>query len=111
MRSLYPDAVEVLRAPVVTGYGGQQVRDWTTATATSAKASVQPVSSLEDTTDRDTTVSRWRLRTPLTTDLTETDRVQWGDLVLEVDGDVETWSPDRPRVGHRAAYLRRAIDR
>jgi hypothetical protein len=110
VRSLYPETVERLRAGLVDGYGGVKVRDWGNAATVTLPASVQPVSTTEDTTARQTTVERWRLRTPLTSDLVPTDRVRWRGRVLEVDGEVELWDPTRPRHGHKAAFLRLATD-
>ncbi len=106
----YPDLVERLRAPIVDGYAGARLPDWSAATSTSLRVSVQPVSTTEDTDSRQTTVQRWQLRAPSAADLVSSDRIRWRGLVLEVDGDVEVWDPTRPRRGHLACLLRLAVD-
>ena len=109
----YPHTVNYLEAPVVTGYGGTQVRDWTKKTSRRMRCSVQPVSSSEDNADRETIITRWRWRWPMSSPVpvTSEGRVEWLGQVMDIDGDIEEWRPERPRHGHRAAFLRMAVDR
>lgn len=107
----YPHGVEISRAPIVEGYGGQRVRDWSQSTTWTAKARVTPVSSLEDYVGRDTVVTRYRFRTSTSTVIDTSDRITWRGKVLEIDGDIEEWRPERPKQGHLACFLRQAVDR
>jgi hypothetical protein len=63
---------------------------------------VQPDSSSEDTGDRPTVITGWRLITPKGRDFPAlaTDRVEWDGLTLQVDGKV-----GRFRVGGRLHHV------
>jgi hypothetical protein len=96
----YKDTATRLRAPLVTGYGGQKVRDWRNATRTPIEwCSVQPDSQTEITDRRQTTVTTWKFFAPADTDLLATDRIEstravddaGSPLPLEVAGDVGRW--------------------
>lgn len=109
-RRRYGDAVTLVRAPLVAGYGGAEVRDWDNATRTVLPGNVQPVSTTEDGDARQTTVSRWRAELNVEPTVLATDRVEWEGLVLEVDGEVELHKDRRGRPHHRTLLLRRAVD-
>jgi hypothetical protein len=96
----YKDTATRVRAPLVTGYGGQRVRDWPNATRTPIeRCSIQPDSQTEITDRRQTTVTTWKLFAPADTDLLATDRIESTRAVddagkalpLEVAGEVERW--------------------
>lgn len=87
----YQDPVVILRAPLVEGYGGQLVRNWDEAVPGVALVNMQPESTTEVTDSRQLTITRWRCFGPADLDLLATDRVQWTDLTLEVDGELERW--------------------
>lgn len=65
------------------------------------------VTTEEITATTDLVTTRWRLFAPYGSDLTTTDLVVYGDLVLEVDGDPTDWYPDEYGDGHREVYLKR----
>lgn len=56
--------------------------------------SLQPGSSSEDTDQRTTVTTGWRLFAPGGTDIQATDRVQHGDTEYEVVGDPDAWVVD-----------------
>lgn len=108
----YGHTIVRVRAPLVADRYGNRKRDWTAATrATVTGVNVQPAGSPpqsdEDTTDRQTTITGWRLYTPqgMDVDLLETDRVEYEGMTLEVDGKVGRWRIDG-RVHHVEAALR-----
>lgn len=102
-----------LRAPLVTDRYGNEKRDWPNAERTEVTGiNIQPASSppdsSEDTTDRQTTVTRWELQTPegVDLDLLETDRVEYDGMLLQVAGKVGRWpDPFRTGVHHVEATL------
>jgi len=83
----------VKRAPLVTGYGGQKVRDWANAalSAPYTGCAVQADTSQEFTDRRDVVVTRWRANMPPTADVQPTDRVVWKGTDYEITGE-----PERP---------------
>jgi len=89
------DLVDITRAPLVPDpYHADGRRDWANAVtvATDVPASVQPQSSTEETTDRQTTVTTWKVFLPAGTDVVETDRIIGPDgTALEVLGDAGRW--------------------
>jgi len=107
----YGDHVVVLRAPLGDpGRNGVRVRNWPAAARSEpVRASVQPDSSDEATTGRQTAITSWRLFAGPGTDLLATDRVEWDGLVLEVDGEVARWK-HRGRPHHVEAVLKRAAN-
>jgi hypothetical protein len=93
MSALFGETVTLVRAPLkVDKYGNTtSERDWASATRTPYPGlMVQPDTSSEDTGDRATAVTGWRLMTPKGKDFPAlaTDRVEWEGLTLEVDGKV-----------------------
>lgn len=90
------DTAVRLRAPVTAGYGGQtQQPDWANAVEKTLKVAVQPISSEEETDQRQTTITRWRMFVGPDDDILATDRFRWAGRVLEVDGDVGQWRRGR----------------
>lgn len=94
MKHRYRDSVIVLNAPLVTGYGGQEMRDWEHAVPTRVVAEVQPVATMsgatEDIDRRDLTITRWHMHTPAAAPIDAASRVIWDDpdRPMEVDGEV-----------------------
>jgi Phage head-tail joining protein len=81
----YGDAVTIVRAPLVDGYGGQRVRDWAAAERlVGVAASVQPLRSTEATSGRQVVTTDKNMHTG--TDVYETDRVEWGGETYDVVG-------------------------
>lgn len=116
MRHRYRDAVTILNAPEVEGYGGQQVRNWDAAVLTrDVPADVYPIStqsgSIEETDRRELTITSWNLHCAATWPLSAESRVRWagapGDL--EVDGEVGV-NPLRGLPHHVEATLRLVSD-
>lgn len=112
MSGLYRQTVVVLRAPLVADRYGNKVPDWENAARTTVeRVNLQPASSPsdsdEDTENRQLTVTGWQLSTPrgVDLDLLETDRIVYGDLVLEVAGKVGRWETGG-RVHHVEASLK-----
>lgn len=106
-----------VRAPLKPDrYNGglTQDRDWESADETPLPGvNVQPepggIEVGETQGDRALVIFRWRLITPrgMDIDLVATDRIRYGDLLLEVDGDVGRYEL-AGRVHHVEARLRRA---
>lgn len=100
-----------LRAPLVEDRYKNAKRDWTDpGRLTIPGVNLQPAGSPasdEDTLDRQITVTSWRLYTPrgMDLDLLETDRVEYGAMILEVVGKVGRWDI-AGRVHHVEATLR-----
>lgn len=95
---MFADIPVRVRAPLVADRYGNQRRDWTNATRVPLRGvNVQPggspPQSAEETVDRQTTITGWRLYSPpgRDLDLLETDRIEYGGMVLEVDGKVGRW--------------------
>lgn len=104
------DTVTVVRAPLAAGRYGGQTRDWSSATRTPyTGVSVQPAGSTEDVRDREELVNRFQLFTSRgqDIDLLATDRVEWGGLTLQVDGDPNRWPAPGGGVHHVEASLKR----
>lgn len=81
----YGDAVTIVRAALVDGYGGQQVRDWANAVRfTGVAASVQPVRSTEQSTGRQLATTDKVMHTA--DDVYATDRIEWRGNTYEVIG-------------------------
>jgi Phage head-tail joining protein len=87
------DTVVVLRpSPVVDEYGDTVV-DWSSAVSKSYRGSVQPRTTETATANRDGSVSTWvGFIWPATADIKATDRIQFGGLTFEVDGEIQPWS-------------------
>jgi hypothetical protein len=109
MSVLAVDEVTVVRAPLAADRYGGQTRDWTAATRTAYQGvSVQPASSTEDVRDRELLIGRYTLFTSrgFDIDLLATDRVEWGGITLQVDGDVDRWPGPGGGVHHVEAALK-----
>lgn len=85
----YGDRWVRVRAALVEGYGGRQVRDWAQATRESFAGAIQPASAKEDNAGRQITTTTKRLHAYPEAALLSTDRVEYGGTVYEVDGDPE----------------------
>jgi hypothetical protein len=105
-----PHTITVLRAAEVAGdYGNRTVADWGNPTETTVEGcSVQPAPSTEFTVDRDTFITRWQVFAPIEADVRPTDRIQWGNAIYEVDGDVLRW--EFGALSHLVINLRRSED-
>jgi hypothetical protein len=110
---LFNQSVIRLRAPLVEDRYRNKKRDWgSAAPATFEGVNVQPasvpVSSDEETLDRQTTVTHWVLQSPegVDLDLLETDRIVFDGMTLEVDGKVGRWSSPWGGVHHVEARLK-----
>lgn len=108
----YAHSVVRLRAPLAADRYGNKVRDWTAparlpVAGVNVQPSGSPPQSDEHTTTRQTTITGWRLytRPGMDLDLVETDRIEYGGMVLEVDGKVGRWRING-RVHHVEAGLR-----
>lgn len=105
MSLLQADTVVIVRAPFkVDKYGNTStVRDWVNATRTTvAGVSVQPDGSTEATGARSSVVTGWRLITRKGRDFPALsgDRIEYGGMTLEVDGEV-----GRFRMGARVHHV------
>lgn len=112
MSSRYGDEIVVVRAPrsAAPGRNGQRPWLWDQAQRSEpAPASVQWQGSKEDDVGRQTSTSTWHLHAGYDLDLLATDRVEWGGLTLEVDGEVGRLK-HRGRPHHVEAVLKMAAD-
>ena len=101
-----PHTVTLLRAPVVSGSYGSQVRNWGAATSTpNVAAFVQPQSSSEQVANEQRVVTRWRIFLDPWADLKAADRVQFDSETFEVNGDVETHRGPAGQAHHLEALL------
>lgn len=107
----YAHTIVRLRAPLVTDRYGNSKRDWSTperltVSGVNVQPGGSPPQSAEDTTDRQVTITEWRLYTPkgMDLDLEETDRVEWEGLTLRVDGKVGRW-----RISGRVHHVEAAL--
>lgn len=107
MSRLFGQAPVRVRAPLVADRYGNKKRDWAAAERlTLAGVNVQPAGSPpvsdEDTVDRQTTVTGWRLYSSpgRDVDLLETDRLEYDGMTFEVDGKVGRW-----RIGTRVHHV------
>lgn len=85
---LLTDTADILRAPVVVNEFGQQTRDWDNpATVATIACSIQPATSTEDTVDRQTTRTEWRLysQDPAAFTIEATDRISWAGSIFDVE--------------------------
>lgn len=119
MHVTYRDQADLVNAPLVSGYGGQQERDWDAASVKAdIPCNVQPDDGSEELERRETTVTRWRLFCGPSEPLTAYSRVRWAGALdpdgvtvsdLEVEGDVEVHSL-RGRRHHLEVRLKRVRD-
>lgn len=99
-----------LRAPLGTDEYGNRARAWEdAATAELAGFSVQPLGGEEETTDRQTVVTRAQLWGPSGTDLESTDRVVAEGVTYEIDGPVHRWPAPGGGEHHINANLRKVV--
>jgi hypothetical protein len=89
---LGPHTVTVLRYGTTQDRFGNDVRSGTPTQVTVTGCSVQPLEGDEQTVNRDTVVSRWRIWAPPATDLTAADMVRFDGDDYEVDGEVQRWA-------------------
>lgn len=69
-------------------------------------ASVDPLSSDEQTVTADTVISRWKCYLPADCGITSDWRIRWNGNTHVVDGEVETWR-GRLGAGHLAVTMKR----
>lgn len=111
MNRHYAHTIVRLRAGTATDRYGNPRRNWDaperlTVTGVNVQPAGSPPQSQEDTDDRQTTITEWRLSTPkgMDLDLVETDRIEWEGLTLEVDGKVGRW-----RIAGRVHHVEAAL--
>lgn len=107
---LGPHTISVMRASTkASDYGTRDVLDWTApAVFDVAGCSVQPVQAPEYTTDRDSITTLWIAYVPIDADVRASDRVMWGGVAYEVNGDPMVWSFGS--LSHQVINLTRSRD-
>ncbi len=107
---LYEQSIVIVRAGQLTDAYGNSRPDWAAAERTTvAGVNVQPQGgSIEDTDDRQVTVTGWRLFTPrgMDLDLLATDRIEAWDTTMQVVGKIARWPAPVGGVHHVEADLR-----
>lgn len=108
---LYLQSIVIVRSGTLTDEYGNERPDWGSgATRTPVSGvNVQPSGgSLEDTDDKQITMTGWRLYSPrgVDLDLRETDRVEFDGMTLQVAGKVARWPAPGGGVHHVEADLR-----
>lgn len=109
----HAETVVRLRAPLVANAHGNQVRDWANAVEYTVpfEVQVQPSTSAEPVeVGRASVVTHYRLLTPIgqDLDLLRTDRIRWGGVDFDVDGEVARHvRPSTGTVHHVEAMLKR----
>ncbi|MEU8525256.1 hypothetical protein AB0C77_06585 [Streptomyces sp. NPDC048629] len=107
---LYLQSITILRAGSAADEYGNERPNWANPVRTSVSGvNVQPSGgSIEDTDDKQLTVTGWRLYTPrgMDLDLRETDRVEAEGTVMQVIGKVARWPAPGGGVHHIEADLR-----
>jgi hypothetical protein len=93
------DLVTRLRAPVAAGPDGLSIPNWKAAEATWSKvdypnSSFQPLGSTEDVVAQQRAESTHKWFAPAGADVVATDRLRFGGLDYQVDGDPERWRID-----------------
>jgi hypothetical protein len=103
--------IVIRRASMTSDRYGAKVRDWAHASVTTVEyCSVQPLNAIENDVDREYANTHMRLYAPAGTDLVATDRVEYGGVTWEVDGEPFHWAdPWNPTSGddHIEADLKR----
>lgn len=106
---LYEQSIVIVRAGQSTDAYGNTRQDWTSATRTPVVGvNVQPQGAdIEDTDDRQITVTGWRLYTPrgMDLDLLATDRIEAWGTTMQVIGKVARWPAPAGGVHHVEATL------
>ncbi|HEY9370370.1 hypothetical protein [Streptomyces sp.] len=108
---LFLQSITIVRPATVTDEYGNEQDDWGPgATRIPVDGvNVQPQGgSVEDTDDRQVTVTGWRLYTPrrMDLDLRETDRIESDGMTLQVTGEVARWPAPGGGVHHIEADLK-----
>jgi hypothetical protein len=103
-RQMFDQTVFRQRAPQTgTDSHGRPIRDWENAAEQEYEdVSMQPTGSTESSSQPgQRTINRWRLQTRagVDMDVVTTDRIRWGDRVLEVVAEVARW-PHPIKRGH-----------
>jgi head-tail adaptor len=102
----YFSAVDVLNARTIVGPYNSIELDWSLPDVQrKVSASVQAISSSEDSVNQDRTVTRFRLHVRPSVRLTASSRVRWAGRTLEVEGEVEPHYR-RGALDHLEAVLR-----
>jgi hypothetical protein len=107
----YLQDIVIVRAGTAVDDYGNEKPDWGAAAARTqvSGVNVQPNGgSVEDTDDKQVTVTGWRLYTPrgMDLDLRETDRVEAWSTTMQVTGKVARWPAPGGGVHHIEADLR-----
>lgn len=110
MISFAQDTVTRVRAVVAEdAYGNAVPASWADASRVEISGCrMQPLASSEYTVDQERTISRWRIFAPDWADIRSSDRIEWGGMVLEVEGDAQLWSSPTGALAHLEATLRRS---
>lgn len=107
---LYLQSITIVRPGTSTDDYGNERPDWDDAVRVPVSGvNVQPKgSSVEDTDDKQMTITGWGLYTPrgMDLDLRETDRVEFDGMTLQVVGKVGRWPAPGGGVHHIEADLR-----
>jgi hypothetical protein len=111
MKVRYGDTLVVVNAALVSGYGGQKVRDWDNATRITTPGSMQPDPRrpTEDINRRDTAETLWRCWLPPDVPIGIASRIEWVGKTYEVHGEPETWT-SRGKPHHTEARLTRVVE-
>jgi len=95
---MFFDTIVRVRAGTRTDRGGNTVPDWSPGAVTRATVTgvnVQPNTQNESTEPgRTAVVTGWRVQSAPGTapDVTAVDRIEWGAMICEVQGEVAQWS-------------------
>jgi hypothetical protein len=100
------DQITRLRAPLVSAGYGNQSRNWAAATSTTFVVHWSAKSEQEVVGDEARTVSRVKIFGGPDLDLDPADRVVFGGITYEVDGEIML-SFQRGQLHHLRAFLRR----
>jgi hypothetical protein len=83
----YGDSAVLVQAGLVSGWGGQQVRDWDNATRKTIACAVQPRTTSEFTDQRQATSTDMVLHCGPEVALRAVDRIEYGGHTYEVEGE------------------------
>lgn len=100
-----------LRAPKVTDAYNNETYDWDNPDRLPVTdCSLQPSDTQEETTDRQTTLSLYRLYVLGEPDVLAVDRIEYKNIVYEVRGEPQKWpDPVWPDVVHHTEMTLRQI--
>jgi hypothetical protein len=96
----------LVQAPLVGGWGGQQVRDWDNATRKALSCAVQPRTTAEFTDQRQATSTDLVLHCSPDAGVRAVDRFEYGGHTYEVEGE-----PALHRMGGRPDHLEVVLNR